>query len=86
MKYKLINRRCDFCRYAVEAWVIVGVMCERQTFYGNDLSTVHVQAMRWVKWQSSEPSEISEPADGAPEGVSHLFDAPRMHDVDRQLV
>jgi hypothetical protein len=22
-----------FCRYTVEAWVLVGVLCERRTFY-----------------------------------------------------
>src|SRR5574340_1721340 len=49
MSYQLFRRRSNFCRCTVEAWVLIGVMCERQTFYGNDGRTVWAQAMRWVK-------------------------------------
>jgi hypothetical protein len=55
MAYQLFRRRSEFCRYTLEAWVIVGVMCERQTFYGNDGGTVRAQAMRWVKQQCARP-------------------------------
>ena len=51
MTYQLFLRSSNFCSCTMEAWVIVGVMCERQTFYGNDRGTVQAQAMRWVKKQ-----------------------------------
>ena len=51
MTYQLFRRRVDFCRYAVEAWVLVGVLCERRTFYGDDGRTVRAQATRWVEQQ-----------------------------------
>ncbi len=51
MTYQLFRRRAGFCQYAVEAWVLVGVMCERRTFYGSDGRTVQAEAMRWVKQQ-----------------------------------
>jgi len=49
MTFKLIPKRHDFCRYAVEAWVVVGFMCERRTFYGNNSSNVRARALFWVK-------------------------------------
>lgn len=49
MSYQLFRRRSDFCRYTLEAWVLIGIMCERHTFYGNDGRAVRAQAMRWVK-------------------------------------
>jgi hypothetical protein len=51
MTFQLLHRRSSFCRCTMEAWVIVGVMCESQTFYGDDRGTVQAQAMRWVKQQ-----------------------------------
>ncbi len=51
MTYQLFRKRVEFCPYAVEAWVLVGVMCERRTFYGNDRRTVQAQAIRWVEQQ-----------------------------------
>ncbi len=51
MTYQLFRQRSNFCRYAVEAWVLIGVMCERRTFYGDDSRTVYSEAMRWVRDQ-----------------------------------
>jgi hypothetical protein len=51
MTYQLIRRQVDFCRCALEAWVLVGVSCDRRTFYGDDGQTVRAQAIQWVKQQ-----------------------------------
>jgi hypothetical protein len=51
MTYKLFRRQAGFCRYSVEAWVLVGVLCERRTFYGNDGLTVRAEATRWIEQQ-----------------------------------
>jgi hypothetical protein len=56
MTYQLFPQRSNFCRYAVEAWVLIGVMCERRTFYGDDGRTVRSEAMRWVRDQVSRAS------------------------------
>jgi hypothetical protein len=49
MTYKLVPKRCDVSQYTLEAWVVVGVMCERRTSYGNNSSNVRAQALNWVK-------------------------------------
>jgi hypothetical protein len=49
MTYQLFHRRSSFCRCALEAWVQIGVMCERKTFYGADGEAVRAKAMRWVR-------------------------------------
>lgn len=56
MTYQLFPQRSNFCRYAVEAWVLIGVMCDRRTFYGDDGRTVRSEAMRWVRDQVSRAS------------------------------
>lgn len=49
MTYQLFHRRSSFCRCTLEAWVLIGVMCERKTFYGADGEVVRAKAMRWVR-------------------------------------
>jgi hypothetical protein len=51
MTFKLFRRHAGFCRYTVEAWVLVGVLCERRTFYGNEGRTVRAEATRWIEQQ-----------------------------------
>ena len=51
MNYQLFRTRAEFCRYAVEAWVLIGAICERRTFCGDDGRTVRAHAMRWIEIQ-----------------------------------
>jgi hypothetical protein len=48
MTYQLFRKHSGFCRCTIEAWVLVGVMCESHTFYGNNAETVRAQAMHWI--------------------------------------
>jgi hypothetical protein len=59
MTYKLVPKRSNFCECTVEAWVLDGVMCERQTFYGNNSSNVRAQALNWVKQQIARESFLA---------------------------
>jgi len=49
MTYQLFRKRSNFCRCTVEAWVLVGVICESHTFYGDNGEIVRAEAMRWIK-------------------------------------